>query len=328
MPAARHYCFTSFEDHCPVFTEGGHVRYMIYQRERCPKTFKEHWQGYVELKRPIVVGNLLKKTGLKALLQSELHAEPRRGTRDQARAYCMKEDTRLWGPYEFGSWDLGGQGARSDLKSATDMVKRGASDADIANDHPVTFARMSRGLRDLRCALSSKRRAWKTHVSVYWSVESGTGKSMTAHDELPDAFVMTDEKGWWDGYTGQKDVIIDDFRAKNFSESFMLNLLDRYPMRVPIKGASVEFAAERLIITSNDDPSDWYPSRSAHIMRRIDNCVEFGKKEVPAVEEEIKPVKESTADDLILLLCAEECSAALKKRRDRKQLALSSPSEI
>lgn len=45
----------------------------------------------------------------KILGDLSVHVEARRGSRDQARDYCFKEDPA---PFEFGSFEAGGQGSR------------------------------------------------------------------------------------------------------------------------------------------------------------------------------------------------------------------------
>lgn len=92
--------------------------------------------------------------------------------------------------------------------------------------------------------------------------ESGTGKSWTADAMAPDAFRLPPQQshsgtGWWDGYDGESDIIIDEFYGQ-LRWSFMLQLLDRYPLRVESKGGSVNFVGRRLIFTSNKAPWDWY----------------------------------------------------------------------
>lgn len=263
---SRHYCFTSFDDEAP--TKGSKVRYLVYQWEECPETKKNHWQGYAEFSAPVRLSAAKKELGL-----TKAHLEKRRGTREQARDYCMKEDSRLDGPYEEGTWSSGGQGKRNDVERVADMVKQGASEKDIAEEHPTTYMRMYRGIRELKNVLTEKR-TWKPNVEVYWG-PTGTGKSLIAAECYPNAFRMTDEKGWWDGYDGHEDVIIDDFRPGWWSLTNMLNLLDRGEMRVPIKCGSKQFVAKNIIITSNIDPRLWYTNEkqaTAAIMRRINHC--------------------------------------------------------
>ena len=44
---------------------------------------------------------------------------------------------------------------------------------------------------------------------------------------------------WFDGYDGQDTAIFDDFRASGNRFSYILRLIDRYPMDVPVKGGFV-----------------------------------------------------------------------------------------
>jgi len=57
----------------------------------------------------------------------------------------------------------------------------------------------------------------------------------------------------------------------------MLQLLDRYPLRVEVKGSSVPFVSRRIIITSNASPDEWYPNirDRTPLMRRITSVTSF-----------------------------------------------------
>jgi len=263
---SRHYVFTSYQDECPEMNEN--VRYLVYQREICPDSNREHWQGYAEFHKPMRVLGAQKELGI-----PKAHMEKRHGSRDEARDYCMKEESRLWGPYEHGEWKAGGQGKRNDIADVAEMVKEGATDREIAELYPAVYMKMNRGVKELRSALSVPRN-WMPNVEVYWGV-TGTGKSKLAMEMYPNAFVMSDEKGWWDGYDGQEDVVLNDFRPDWWGASFMLNLLDRYPMRVPIKGSSANFVGRNIIITTNKNPKDWYPEYAPHILRRCEIILEM-----------------------------------------------------
>ncbi|KAF8784594.1 Replication-associated protein like [Argiope bruennichi] len=47
---------------------------------------------------------------------------------------------------------------------------------------------------------------------------------------------------------------------QDYSYGDLLRLLDRYPLKVPIKGGYAEFNSEIIYITSNQHWSEWYPS--------------------------------------------------------------------
>lgn len=126
----RHICFTTYNESPPVYRED-EMRYLIYQREKCPTSGKLHWQGYVEFFRKITF-NTIKKI----FNDNTIHLESRRGNRDQAREYCMKNDTQIIPAVEHGSWSSGGQGARNDLHSLVAKLEEGITDYELIKSEP------------------------------------------------------------------------------------------------------------------------------------------------------------------------------------------------
>jgi hypothetical protein len=55
----------------------------------------------------------------------------------------------------------------------------------------------------------------------------------------------------------EKAVVIDEFRG-GIDIAHLLRWLDRYPVRVEIKGSSMPLNADQIWITSNLDPRLWY----------------------------------------------------------------------
>lgn len=60
------------------------------------------------------------------------HLEKRKGTEAQAIAYCTKEESRVWGPFEHG--EKAQQGRRSDLESALAAIKGGQGIRAVIED--------------------------------------------------------------------------------------------------------------------------------------------------------------------------------------------------
>ena len=58
-------------------------------------------------------------------------------------------------------------------------------------------------------------------------------------------------------------------------------VIDRYPMKVEVKGAYVELSATRYVFTSNKHPREWYSPEAdpdGTVMRRISEfCERFGR---------------------------------------------------
>lgn len=137
---ARHWCFTVNNPEQPLdWSAVKGVRYAVYQMES-GESGTPHFQGYVEF------STQPRLAALKKILPTA-HWEPRRGTRDQARAYCMKDESRLDGPWEFGNW-ISGQGARSDLATAIESAKQGGMKR-LAEEHPVAYVKYHKGIQHL-----------------------------------------------------------------------------------------------------------------------------------------------------------------------------------
>lgn len=173
------------------------------------------------------------------------------------------------------------QGNRSDLAAVAIAVKEGKSDQEIAEDFAGDFIRYHKGITNLR-GLYAKPRRWKTRV-FWWYGPTGTGKSLEADQRFPEAYWKMGCNKWWDGYTGQSAVIIDDFRRDLCTFAELLRLLDRYPMRVEYKGGSCQFAAEDIIITTPYHPRKTWAGRTAEdimqLLRRIDEVRVFASGE-------------------------------------------------
>jgi len=221
--------------------------YLVYQKELAGDT--EHLQGYFEFdgqKRFAYIKKRLPRA----------HIERRRGTQEQAIAYCKKEATRLDGPFEFGEKKK--QGERSEWHAAIDAVKDGATEEEIALTYTGTYIRYFKGLNRVRSFVGAQRNA---EVDVLWlHGPTGCGKTRYAYDNYQDIYSKP-EGAWFDGYDGHETALFDDFEAVDISITLLLKLLDRYPMTVPVKGGFVNWRPKTILITSNYNPVTWYSSK-------------------------------------------------------------------
>ena len=121
--------------------------------------------------------------------------------------------------------------------------------------------------------------------TVYWFYGlSGSGKTREAIDLANgDYYISMRNLKWWDGYYGQKYVIIDDFRGDFCTFHELLRILDRYPYRVEMKGTSmwIQPSTTHIIITSCYHPEKVYDTREdiQQLLRRIDEIRFFEKDE-------------------------------------------------
>ncbi|QDJ95235.1 replication-associated protein [Capybara virus 14_cap1_266] len=272
---SKYWIFTANNPSAAFVFDGENVSYAVYQLESAPTTGTEHFQGFICFQKKRTFGSV--KSYFDTLGFPGIHIDRARAKDlNKARDYCMKEDTRIEGPWEFGEWTqkARGQGARSDLLEIKTELDEGASISDIAENHFASWVRYGKSFQEYK-TLKSTVRTWKTKV-VYIYGPTGTGKSRCAFERWPDAYIK--EKGkWWDGYTGEETIILDDFDGSWFTASETKRILDRYGYRGEIKGSHIQLVPKTICITSNHLPWDRY-SKSTDtdaICRRIDEWYWF-----------------------------------------------------
>jgi len=255
MSQVAHWCFTWHEaDIIPTWVPE-RMRYLVYQLERCPDTGKLHFQGYVEFKRSVKMGGVKKALG-----NNKVHLEPREGTRDEARGYCMKEESRVDGPFEFGQYVESEQGKRSDLDTVADDIRAGLSFKEVIMKNLNSGIRYFNNIeRVWRMANEKKRDHNEPVLNFVIYGDAGVGKSRFLYDKYPEAY--TDYiKDWWQSYNNQEVAIYDDFDGKDHMNiSLFKRVCDRYALSLPYKGGSAPYIAKINAFTSNMFPIEWYP---------------------------------------------------------------------
>lgn len=281
----RNACFTSFSLDCDenVKNNLSFFKYVVLQQEVCPTTNRTHWQGYAEFTgRPGL-------NKIKSILGDDVHVEKRRGTAQEAADYCKKEESAVPGTlFEYGQ--ISQPGKRSDLINVYQDLKDGKTDLEILEMYPGTYMRMTRGIQTARNLLDRSRRSlWRDlEVTVLYG-DTGTGKTRSVYAEHPDLYALDNPMGqslWWDGYSGQSVLLLDDFYGW-IRHSYLLRLLDGYPVRLAVKGSFTEAFWTKVFITSNRHPREWYSKLGVRpeLKRRIHHVYKFVEGEDPQEEE-------------------------------------------
>ncbi len=269
---SRRYVFTinnpTAEDLATI--ENVAVRYICYQLEVGSEGGVEHIQGWVVWDSPVRLRQCRNWLGGRG------HVEVQRGSDDEAYDYVTKSETRISGPWERGTRPRG-QGSRSDLSAIQTLILNGGTDRQLGELYFASYIRYHRGIAAFRANLPLRRRVEPPIVNIFWGT-TGTGKTKKCYDDADDDAFWMMRGNWFDGYDSQKHVIIDDFYGW-MPYSQLLRILDRYPIRVPVKGGSTPFIPEEIWITSNQDPREWYNYREGMewetLKRRITNIVHF-----------------------------------------------------
>lgn len=230
------------------------VRYAIGQLEKCPNTGRLHWQVYAELTKPCRI------SAVKGIFGRRAHIEFRKGSKHQAVEYCTKEDTRVLGPYSFG--ETAKPGKRTDIESLHESLKSGKSIKEVSDSSFELFMRYRSSIQAY-VLMHQTPRNWKMENYIFWG-QTGTGKTHKVYEiarerEMTVYPLSQNANGtvWFDGYAGEDIVLIDDFYGW-IKVSYLLKLLDKYPMMVQVKGSSLPFVSKVIIFTSNKDPENWY----------------------------------------------------------------------
>lgn len=247
---ARNWCFTinnPTEDDDPRKWDAKYVSWQLEQGDEGTP----HYQGYVEFDK-------VKRLSAMKKINDRAHWENRLGTQQQAIDYTRKAETRKEGPWESGE-KAAGQGSRSDLQTVCDKIKEGASMKSIAEDYGPLYVQYGRGLDKYAQVLAPEYNHDDTRGVWYWG-KPGTGKSMTARQEYPGAYLKQQNK-WFDGYAGQKAVILDDLDKLGGDKlgHYLKIWADRYACTAEVKGAQVNLQHETFVVTSNYHPDTMWP---------------------------------------------------------------------
>lgn len=283
----RHFVWTqhrknkkpTHEDLLKIYEDNkDEIRYMVFQKEKCPETKKKHFQGYIELKEPARFSKIVK------LFYHEdwpaIWKEERKGTRDGIRAYCMKEKTRVKGPWECGEW-ISGQGARTDLKKVYDMINEGKKISEVAYKNPGEYIKFNRGIEKYKFVTRKLRKGFENIIKTKLIVivgGTGTGKSHYVNEKygLDNIFHPSINNGnlWFDGYDDEKIICFEEFHGE-IPIQLLLRIGDKWNNYIPpVKGAFIERKWKKVIIVSNKPIRKWYPFEDDEVLdalyRRVD----------------------------------------------------------
>nr|AIH07616.1 replication associated protein [Cotton leaf curl alphasatellite] len=302
MPAAQSFwwCFTIFfttaapPDLVPLF-ENTSVSYACWQEEESPTTKRRHLQGYLQLKT---------KKSLSAVksLFGDLnpHLEKQRARRtDEARDYCMKEETRVSGPFEFGDYCPSGPHKRRQRESVIRSPVR------MAEENPSVFRRVKAKIAEEEFQKTaheiqiSNLKSWQLRLktlldrdpddrTIFWvyGPDGGEGKSTFARDLY--------RSGTWFYTRGGS--------ADNVSYQYIGQLGNNIVFDIPrdkkdyLQYSLIEMFKDRLIVSNKYEP----------LMAPLINCIHV------VVMSNFLPDFEKISVDRVHVIPCRPCGVCLK----------------
>lgn len=248
-----------------------------------------HLQGYCVMKEGSTLAQMKK-------YHDEAHWEPMGGTLEQNKKYCSKEG-KAW--HEAGKQPK--QGQRTDLEAVVETIRKRKRVDDVIKEHPVMAIKFHKGIERVHRAfhnVPTNAPFMPLEVVYIWG-PTGAGKSRRAReifDELKiEYFVKSGAtKEWWDGYSYEPGVIMDEFRDSQYQWSHFLDLLNGYPHTVQVKGGSLGIQPRHLIITSDRPLEEQYknvdPVRWQQLKRRVTTEHYMGPIDGPQFDENLNPI--------------------------------------
>lgn len=229
------------------------VKFLIYEREKCPKTGKFHYQGFVYFYEKVTIIKAKKVLKIKDGWFQYAFS----GIQENIN-YCSKEKNAQM----FGTQPQ--QGKRKDLEELRDDVRDGKVSVDeIAVTRPNMYHQYGRTLEKIEDI--SMRKVYRTEMTkgIWYYGETGVGKSHKAYEDYnPEThYDLIDDNGWWDGYKQQKVVIINDYRGW-IPYDRLLTLVDKWPTKVRRRAREpLPFTSKEVRITSSLHPAEVYHNR-------------------------------------------------------------------
>lgn len=274
----RKFCFTIPQANYPhenfdkiMVNNSDRIKYLLVGWENGKKTSYAHYQCYIQLNEQIRRQGFWKMVGFKC------HMENQRGTNEEARNYCWKgqfeeKGTEFPQPsaitQEYGRF-CKGQGERSEMLDIKEFLDEGLTHYAIVNKDVKYFSSYGR-----YHSFYEKFKNWADDerlnvtrqpldVRCIHGANWGTGKTTAIYTKWGEKNVyrLKDPNGDnknWNGYRGQKVLLIDDFYSW-IKLTDMLNILDNKPYRVRQLNGYRWAEWTHVYITSNQSPRQWYP---------------------------------------------------------------------
>lgn len=232
------------------------IKFIIYQEEQGHGEQTRHFQGYLECHCTHKIG------WLKNNFNARAHYEPRRGTQEEAIAYCCKEDTRVEGGMSGRYGQPTGNRVPGEAKEkaikALDQLRRGEIRYRDIDSETLLYPGFNNAARGILCDMLGPKR----DIEVFTIIGgSGIGKSYACYEYCGRNLVSYSGNGWFGGASTEGDNLLFDEFTGGIQFDIFLKLLDGYSMQLPVKGSMYPAHYTRVFITSNVMPQLWWTGK-------------------------------------------------------------------
>lgn len=251
MSRSRAFMFTINnweENHETIISLLG-AQYTVYGKE-VGDSGTPHLQGYVYFKSQRSLKSMIKKL-------PGAHVELRKGTHEQAREYCMKDGNVV----EFGEPPQKNGGDTISLRIARNKRIRESSLNELVDDGTIDISQV-RKIKNAKLDLAQEQEAFVAKGTRGFWLEGppGTGKTHYARTQWGDCFYIKAQNKWFDGYTGQKTIVLDDLDKGGMCLGHYLKIwADKWACTGEVKGGQVNLSHVRFVITSNYSIEELWP---------------------------------------------------------------------
>lgn len=275
------------------------VNFVVFQMERCPRTRRIHWQGYIEFKKQV------RFAAIKDLLKCKCHLIKCLGDRLTNVTYCTKNDSAVMHPDTGGKEDLfvwpedkldhletlsnatgqmdgpapGGKLTQDEIAEAVKLaLQEGKTEADIFREFTGFYFKHQLAVR-AAAALVAKdlpKKIAPPRESVYVELlvgGTGLGKSDSITRRWPNHNIIwkrSTSQQWWEKVEKHSPneetiLVLDEFTGhRMMSVTDFLAATDVNHALFPVKYDSGLVADWKMVvITSNVPVDEWYPGQTA-----------------------------------------------------------------
>lgn len=228
------------------------------QKEIGASTSRPHWQLFASYKRGVRLAAIRKCFG------TRVHAEPSRSK--AAEDYVFKDETAIAGT----RFELGSKPFERNSKTDWDAVRTAAKSGKLDDCPANVFVQHYRTLKQIAMDNMTVPENMPGVTGLWIYGPPGTGKSHYARQNYGNNLYLKAQNKWWDGYQGQKHVLLDDLDS-NCLGHYLKIWADKYAFMAECKGSSIQIRPKTFIVTSNYKPEELFldPILATAIRRRF-----------------------------------------------------------